>query len=344
MYSVIAARLITIINCSICQIKDIFVLAAHCPSRSFLYICGMKKKLDLPFEYYFLPKDTPSFVKTGSILTILDFVGVVLCTDGSIELTNDVGTYKVNQGELFFYMPSAFLHIDDISQNFKCIVLKTTMGYVLPIVNRALDIRTQLYLRNHPRVTLNQSQAENIHRLLISMHERMEIEGSADIQDNQRIILTELIKSIAETLCFEVLNICAASLPTDEQPNDRNDTVFQNFMISLTYNYRRERNVAFYADEQCLSYSYFSDIIKQKSGMTALRWISDVVISDARHILEYTNMSIKEIANRLNFPTQSFFGKYFKQYVGISPKEYRQRVRQKDGSVPEKEPSVIVKA
>jgi hypothetical protein len=110
----------------------------------------MKKKLDLPFEYFFLPKDTPSFVKTGSILTILDFVGVVLCTDGSIELTNDVGTYKVNQGELFFYMPSAFLHIGDISQNFKCIVLKTTMGYVLPIVNRALDIRTQLYLRSHP--------------------------------------------------------------------------------------------------------------------------------------------------------------------------------------------------
>ena len=35
--------------------------------------------------------------------------------------------------------------------------------------------------------------------------------------------------------------------------------------------------------------------------------------------------SIKEIATKLNFPTQSFFGKYFKQYVGISPKEYRNK-------------------
>jgi AraC family transcriptional activator of pobA len=304
----------------------------------------MKQKLDLPFEYYFLPEDMPSFVKTGSTLTILDFVGLVQCIDGSIEVTNDVGTYKVNHGELFFFTPSAFLHIGEISENFKCTVLKTSMSYVLPILNRTLDIRTQLYLRNHPQVTLNEDQAENIHRLLISMHQRMEIENHADIHDNQRIILTELIKSIAETLCFEVLNICAASLPTDEQPNDRNDIVFQNFMISLSYNYRRERNVAFYADEQYLSYSYFSDIIKQKSGMTALRWISNAVITDARHILEYTNVSIKELADRLNFPTQSFFGKYFKQYVGISPKEYRRRVRQKKGSVPEKEPLVIVKA
>ncbi|MCH4147904.1 MAG: AraC family transcriptional regulator [Prevotella sp.] len=302
----------------------------------------MKKKLDLPFEYFFLPEDMPCFVKTGNTLTIVDFVGLVFCTDGSIELTNDVGTYKVNQGEMFFYIPSAFLHIGNISHNFKCIVLKTTMGYIMPIANRVLDIRTQLYLRDHPRVTLDESQADNIRRLLFSLHERMEIENSADIQDNQRIILTELIKSIGETLCFEIFNICAASLPTDELPNDRNDTVFQNFMISLSYNYRKERNVAFYAAEQYLSYSYFSDIIKQKSGITALRWISDAVINNARHMLEYTNMSIKEIANRLKFPTQSFFGKYFKQYVGISPKEYRRRIRLRDGTAPTKEMMVQV--
>lgn len=304
----------------------------------------MKKELDLPFKYFFLPEDMPSFVKTGNTLTVLDFVGMVLCTDGSIELTNDVGTYKVNHGELFFYMPSAFLHIGYISQNFRCIILKTTMGYILPIVNRVMDIRTQLYLRNHPRAKLDERQAEDIYRLLISMHERMETESHSDINDKQRIILTELIKSIAETVFFEVLNICIADLPADEQRGDHNDTVFHNFMISLSYNYRKERNVAFYAAEQCLSYSYFSDIIKQKSGMTALRWINDSVISDARHILEYTNVSIKEIADRLNFPTQSFFGKYFKQYVGISPKEYRRRIRLRDGTVPAKEILVKVNA
>ena len=48
-----------------------------------------------------------------------------------------------------------------------------------------------------------------------------------------------------------------------------------------------------------------------------------MVITEAKQLLEGSDLSIKEIANQLNFPTQSFFGKYFKQYVGISPKEYR---------------------
>ena len=47
------------------------------------------------------------------------------------------------------------------------------------------------------------------------------------------------------------------------------------------------------------------------------------MIGEMKQMLETSDMSIKEIAMTMNFPTQSFFGKYFKQYVGISPKDYR---------------------
>ena len=55
--------------------------------------------------------------------------------------------------------------------------------------------------------------------------------------------------------------------------------------------------------------------------------IIDIVISEARQLLQYTDMSVKEIATMLSFPTQSPFGKYFKQYVGKSPKEFRAKLR-----------------
>ena len=74
---------------------------------------------------------------------------------------------------------------------------------------------------------------------------------------------------------------------------------------------------------QHLAPRYFSAIIKEKSGSNALQWIVQMVITEAKQLLENSDLSIKEIAARLNFPTQSFFGKYFKQYVGVSPKEYR---------------------
>ena len=179
------------------------------------------------------------------------------------------------------------------------------MGYVLPIVNRALDIRTQLYLRSHPRVTLNQSQTENIHRLLSPMHERMEIEGSADIQDNQRIILTELIKSIAETLCFESvehLRCQSAHRRAAQRPQRHRVSELHDFPHQLPP--RTQRGFLCRRAVPVLQLFLRHHQTEIRNDGTPL--ISNAVISDARHILEYTNMSIKEIANRLNFPTQSF--------------------------------------
>ena len=42
-----------------------------------------------------------------------------------------------------------------------------------------------------------------------------------------------------------------------------------------------------------------------------------------RNLLRHTNMRMNEIAEAMNFPTQSFFGKYFKENVGVTPSEYR---------------------
>ncbi|KAB5217038.1 helix-turn-helix domain-containing protein, partial [Bacteroides ovatus] len=49
----------------------------------------------------------------------------------------------------------------------------------------------------------------------------------------------------------------------------------------------------------------------------------ELVILEAKALLNSSSMNIQEIADRLNFANQSFFGKYFKHYTGMSPKEYR---------------------
>ena len=47
-------------------------------------------------------------------------------------------------------------------------------------------------------------------------------------------------------------------------------------------------------------------------------------------MLERSDKSIKEIANELNFPNISFFGKYVKKHTGMSPKQYRENLKQKE--------------
>lgn len=49
------------------------------------------------------------------------------------------------------------------------------------------------------------------------------------------------------------------------------------------------------------------------------------MILEAKALLKYSGMSIQEIAYHLNFSTQSFFGKYFKQHTGTSPSRYKRK-------------------
>lgn len=141
----------------------------------------------------------------------------------------------------------------------------------------------------------------------------------------QQHLVMELIKSMGQTLCYEVLDTYFTNQPLQSLPQSKKDLVFQNFMLALFRFYRRERDVAFYAKMQHITPRYFSSIIKEKSGTKASQWIIRMVITEAKQLLEGSSLSIKEIAAQLNFPTQSFFGKYFKQYTGVSPKEYRMK-------------------
>lgn len=64
------------------------------------------------------------------------------------------------------------------------------------------------------------------------------------------------------------------------------------------------------------------EIRKSYSGKAALDWINEFVVLEAKMMLRYTEMTVQEVAYALNFPTQSAFGKYFKQQEGGSPKQY----------------------
>lgn len=78
-----------------------------------------------------------------------------------------------------------------------------------------------------------------------------------------------------------------------------------------------------YSDQLCLTPKYLSEAVKAVSGKTARQWITTLVIMEVKVLLRNTDLSIKEIAQELNFPNQSFLGKYFKNATNISPSDYR---------------------
>ncbi|MGN0033641.1 MAG: helix-turn-helix domain-containing protein [Candidatus Limimorpha sp.] len=107
--------------------------------------------------------------------------------------------------------------------------------------------------------------------------------------------------------------------------SSRHKRVFEMFIELVEKNHTKERSVGFYADKLCITPKYLSKIIKDVSGFSAPDIISKYVILEAQHLLRHSDLSIKEIADHLNFANQSFFYKYFKAHTGITPNSYRQK-------------------
>ncbi|MCH5217455.1 MAG: AraC family transcriptional regulator [Muribaculaceae bacterium] len=111
--------------------------------------------------------------------------------------------------------------------------------------------------------------------------------------------------------------------------NQRKDTgstaahITHRFLQLARNNFKKERFMEFYARELGITGKHLGRTIKAQTGFTASEWLDRMVILEAKVLLKSSSMSIQQIAEELNFPSQSFFGKYFKNIVGVSPKEFR---------------------
>ena len=94
---------------------------------------------------------------------------------------------------------------------------------------------------------------------------------------------------------------------------------------SRSHNYKKHHDILFYANNLNISTTYLSRIVKNITGHTVHFHISELLCTEAKRLLDTTDMGIKEIADELDFSDQSVFGKFFVKATGVSPLKYRKR-------------------
>ena len=109
----------------------------------------------------------------------------------------------------------------------------------------------------------------------------------------------------------------------DKRERTHNEALIEKFLHLVQMNYREQRGLEFYADKMCITSKHLSRVVRESGSKSANDLIDDHVILEAQALLKSTNMTIQQISDDLNFPSQSFFGKYFKRVTGMSPKEYK---------------------
>lgn len=135
----------------------------------------------------------------------------------------------------------------------------------------------------------------------------------------------DLLSSMLLTILHGVGNIHQNTNVTTRAFN-RGEEIVKRLVQYIIKHYTQERSVAFYADLLHISPQHLSTTVNKITGKTVTDIIAKLVITDAEAKLKSTDLTIQEIAYSLNFPDISFFGKYFKRYTGMSPKQYRENV------------------
>ncbi|MGM9768036.1 MAG: AraC family transcriptional regulator [Candidatus Cryptobacteroides sp.] len=259
-----------------------------------------------------------SFEDEGRIINV-DKNGFFFCLSGEIEVVVDGKTYLLRENDIFIYLPMSELYVHRVSSDLSGIVGIAGFAFVYSSLRIVANTFNYLYVKENPCVSLTAGGSEAVMELITALRRR---EGNDDDP-----VVSQMRSSLALALCYQIMHEYFSTAPARPRNQDRNDIVFQTFMRAMYTEKPRSRDVAHYAAAQCLSTRYFSSIIKEKTGRSALQWITIVTIDDARHLLDDPDNSIKDVANRLGFPNQSFFGRYFKQYSGQSPTEYRKSLK-----------------
>ena len=182
-----------------------------------------------------------------------------------------------------------------------------------------MNVWTQLYIN---KVWVSSLEKEEVDFLLhfynminLCIHSRIEYANKSEVTQS-------LLRAGILAFCGLLETKMLVNVPVNEGRRSSNQ-LFQQFMNLLSNNTAKHQTVAYYADQLCISPKYLSAICKQSTGKTANEWIREHVMEDIRYYLQQTDLSIKEICDRLGFPNPSFFGKYVKEHFGMTPSKMR---------------------
>lgn len=249
------------------------------------------------------------------------------CNKGKMELDVNGKHYVVQEKEVLV-CPSGVI-IDNllVSPDFKFTVLCLTDRIIQSLLSSNVDIWNRAVYVKKEHVVIPPKHKEDGKHLLLGWHFIEMVHMLLAYKDNP--FREEMLRSMLQIV---LLGYCARQKRIEEI--EKGDTakevrspqgqvLFTRFIELLRDEDIKHQPVYYYAEKLCISPKYLSHVCKEISGKSANEFIQTAVVEEITQHLKNTTLSVKEIANKLGFPNISFFGKYVKAHLGMSPNEYR---------------------
>ena len=274
---------------------------------------------NLDIEQNFLDFEV-SYSRPYSYPFKLTFTSAILCCKGSIRTTVNRHEYVVGCNDALIVQSGSIVEFLSGSDDLKIIAMAfEDNGNDEWFNSSAMNANSYIMHRSVP--VLMHLDDEEMQRQMRLYKEIRQFYSSVDVAYRSEVVKGYLFVSAASFLS----KLGEGGGQEDVlYEGSRENELYLQFMDDLQVYGSKERMVSFYADRCCVSPKYFSKMINLASGKTPIQLIKERVIVEAKVLLNSTDMSIQQIAEALNFPNDSFFCRYFKQEVKMSPLKYRE--------------------
>ncbi len=261
-------------------------------------------------------RDIHSFPVYGQDI-IFPYLMIFICHAGSSRALYDMQEIRFRENEVAMILPNHIIH-----------PIESSPDYTISVIIHSLAFEQEMTQR---RMTHDRNKFHESPACLLTDEEMAQYMKAVD--------MLELISNtpvsryphrhdmlMAQTdIMVEMLDACRREIDEEKRDKNRNRSVFNTFSNLLAAHYRKQHEVAFYAEKAHLTSRHFSVIVKEVVGLSASDYIEQYLATQAKNLLlTRPDLSIQQIGYHLGYADSPSFCRFFKRLTGVTPTVFRQ--------------------
>ena len=246
---------------------------------------------------------------------------MVICTAGKAQGLVNGQLTMMECGNVFICPPNIMFSDFLMSHDFEFKAMFFTTHILRTFLREKISIWNEcMYIQRTHIVTMNENDANFFNSFYDLLKLCMDDHPYEPFRTE---VIQALLQASLMALCGRMKLMLSESQSLPNPRNNQASNLFRRFLNLLENEPVKHRTVESYAAELCITPKYLSSVCKKQSGKTTNEWIKQQVVASISYHLKHTDLTIKQICDRLGFPNTSFFGKYVREHFGMTPKQLR---------------------
>ena len=249
----------------------------------------------------------------------LDHFAIVLCLSGAAKMTSGHFNYSVRPHSMHFVFPGMINVIEESTDDFELFMVLFSRDFFADMYLKEAVLENILdQAPDFPPISmLDDELFIKVNGLFEDMYEEYK---------NQEKFHVKLIQSMLMQLFYLSGRIFQDEIQSQPAQQSRGHQLFQQYKKAVDENFMEQRTVQWYAEKLFVSAGYLGEIVKKETGETAIKIIHRRIYLEGLYLLNYSQLSVKEISDQLNFDTPSHFSRFFKQFAGYTPTALKKNI------------------